>query len=372
MEATQARVLVVGAGDGETGLMALWLQQRCQLVLAGSGRAAWRAVQEAAPALVLLDAALADIDALELCRQLKASAALAGVPVIVLGVGAGDGVGDGAGDGDGAQQRAFDAGATDVWSKPLCRGAVQARVDAQLELALARRRLADPHGHLDDLVAQRTVALERMQEALILAMGSLAETRDNLTVNHLRRTQRYVAALAHELREHPRFAAELSAENINLIYQAAPLHDVGKVGVPDAILLKPGRLAEEEYAVMKRHTVYGRDAILGVEEHLGGANALLRYAREIAYSHQEKFDGSGYPEGLAGEAIPMAARLMAVADVYDALISKRIYKPAFTHETAVEMIRHERGEHFDPDVVDAMLAVEEQIRAIAERFPDAP
>ncbi len=121
---------------------------------------------------------------------------------------------------------------------------------------------------------------------------------------------------------------------------------------------------------MKQHTVYGRDAIAGIEHHLGYSNTFLRYAREIAYSHQEKFDGSGYPQGLAGDAIPIAARLMSVADVYDALISKRVYKPAFTHETAIEMVRQGSGEHFDPDVVDAMLMVEEQFMDIAARFSD--
>jgi putative two-component system response regulator len=199
-------------------------------------------------------------------------------------------------------------------------------------------------------------------------MASLAESRDPDTGNHLRRTQHYVAALARELRFHPRHAKELSDENIALLYKAAPLHDIGKVGVPDSILLKPGKLTDDEFAIMKRHTVYGRDAIAGVERTLGGSNQFLRYAGEIAYSHHEYWDGSGYPQGLAGHAIALAARLMAVADVYDALISQRPYRPAFTHETAVELIRQGSGQHFDPDVVDAMLAVEEKFKTIAAQF----
>src|SRR5690606_3309251 len=133
--------------------------------------------------------------------------------------------------------------------------------------------------------------------------------------------------LAERLREHPRFAAALTEHNIEMIYKSAPLHDIGKVGVPDRILLKPGKLDAEEFEAMKLHTVYGRDAILAVEKYLGASNDFLVFAREIAYSHQEKWDGSGYPEGLAGDRIPLAARLMAVADVYDALISRRVYKP---------------------------------------------
>jgi putative two-component system response regulator len=183
--------------------------------------------------------------------------------------------------------------------------------------------------------------------------------------------QHYVAALARRLQQHPRFAHELPDEHITLLFQAAPLHDIGKAAIPDAILQKPGKLTPEEFDVVKLHTVYGREAIDGVCAALGGDSTFLRFAREITYSHQERYDGSGYPEGLAGEAIPVSARLLAVADVYDALISRRVYKPAFTHETAVELIRQGSGEQFDPDVVDAMLAIEEEFQAIAQRFGDA-
>jgi putative two-component system response regulator len=209
-----------------------------------------------------------------------------------------------------------------------------------------------------------------MQDATILAMASLAETRDNETGNHLRRTQHYVAALARRLQGHPRFAAVLTDDNIDLLFKSAPLHDIGKVGVPDAILLKPGRLNAEEFETMKLHTVYGRDAIASVEVYLGCSNDFLHFASEIAYSHQEKWDGSGYPEGLCGDAIPVSARLMAVADVYDALISRRVYKPAMTHEEAVVIMREGRGSHFDPDVFDAFLQIETEVREIAQRFCD--
>jgi len=199
-------------------------------------------------------------------------------------------------------------------------------------------------------------------------MAALAEARDPDIGNHIRRTQHYVAALAREMRFNAAFTAELTDENIALLFRAAPLHDIGKVAVPDAILLKTGRLTEQEFEIMKNHTVNGRDAIAGVERTLGASNQFLRYAREIAWSHHEKWDGSGYPQRLQGRAIPLSARLMAVADVYDALISERSYRPAFTHETAVELIRQGRGEHFDPDVVDAMLVVEEKFKAIAAQF----
>jgi putative two-component system response regulator len=210
-----------------------------------------------------------------------------------------------------------------------------------------------------------------MRDAIILAMASLAEMRDNETGFHIHRTQHYVAALARKLQQHPRFADELTDENIELLYKSAALHDIGKVGVPDHILLKPGKLTPEEFEIMKLHTVYGRDTILEVEKHLGTSNTFLRYAREIAYSHQEKWDGSGYPEGRSGDAIPLSARLMAAADVYDALISKRVYKAAMSHDEAIEIMSAGRGTHFDPDIVDAMLAITEEFQAIAVQYKDA-
>ena len=173
------------------------------------------------------------------------------------------------------------------------------------------------------------------------------------------------------MRDHPRFRPHLDDETILLLYKSAPLHDIGKVGVPDAILCKPGKLTPEEWTEMRRHAEYGRDAIAQAEGELGEQQGgFLRYAREIAYGHHEKWDGSGYPQGTAGEAIPVSARLMAVADVYDALISKRVYKPAYTHERALAIIQQGRGRHFDPDVADALQAIEAIFAEVARRYGD--
>ena len=227
-------------------------------------------------------------------------------------------------------------------------------------------------GHTNEMIRrirERTLELNRTRDVTILTLASLAETRDNETGAHILRTQRYVRALAVRLRTHPRFAAELSDENIDLIYKSAPLHDIGKVGIPDAILLKPGKLTDDEFVIMKKHAQIGSDALKITEEQLG-TNSFLRYAREISLTHHEKWDGSGYPVGLSGDQIPISGRLMAVADVYDALISKRVYKPAFPHEKAMEIIREGRGKHFDPDVVNAMDAVEAEFKDIAREFGD--
>lgn len=232
----------------------------------------------------------------------------------------------------------------------------------------------------DDLelkVQERTAQLQhktdevsQIRDVTIMAMASLAETRDNETGNHLKRTQNYIRALAMKLRDHPRFRDFLTEDNIESLYKLAPLHDIGKVGIPDAILLKQGKLTPEEFAIMKSHPILGGNAIAAAESGLPTPNRFLHIAREIANSHHEKWDGSGYPQGLKGDAIPISARLMAVADVYDALISKRIYKQPFPHEDAVAYILQGKGMHFDPDVADAFQNIQEEFRQIAGKYQD--
>jgi CHASE2 domain-containing sensor protein len=219
-------------------------------------------------------------------------------------------------------------------------------------------------------VKERTRELAMVQEATIESMSSLTETRDPGTGEHIRRTRNYIRLLAEYLKNQPRFSPFLDDETIDLLCKSAPLHDIGKVGVSDRILLKPGRLTDQEFEEMKQHTVYGRDTILAAERKLGNTS-FLHVAREIAYTHHERWDGSGYPEGLKGEQIPVPGRLMALADSYDALTSKRVYKSRIPHEKAVEIIIQEKGSHFDPEVVDAFLEVEENFRQIALKYADA-
>jgi putative two-component system response regulator len=358
MNAKRAIVLIVDEASDNLIDMNSLLQDRYEVRLANSGRAALMVMEQVPrPDLVVLDAALPDIDGYSVCQQLKSSPDTADIPLIFL-------------QSEPDEARAICVGAVDIIPKPFVAEVLRARVDTHLQLRHSRELLKQQRNLLEHVVEEVTAELSQMLDAMIWALASLAETREYETANHLRRVQHYVVALARQLQRHARFSEELSDANIKSLYKAAPLHDIGKVSIPDAILLKPGPLTPAEFSVMKMHTVYGRDAIVNVENHLGYTNTFLRYAREITYSHQEKYDGTGYPEGLAGEAIPMAARIMSVADVYDALISKRVYKPAFTHETAMEMIRQVSGEHFDPDVVDAMLAAEEEFRAIAERYAD--
>ena len=330
--------------------------------IANTGERALKiAAAEPRPDLILLDIMMPGMDGYEVCRRLKADAATAGIPVIFLT--AKTEVED--------EQKGFDVGAVDYITKPISPPIVMARVKTQLTLKAAADFLRDKNAYLQTEVEKRTREVQVIQDVTIMAMASLAETRDNETGNHIRRTQNYVRALAKQLQKHPKFAALLTDEMVEMLYKSAPLHDIGKVGIPDAILLKPGKLTPEEFEIMKSHTVLGRDAIAAAEKLIDAPSTFLRLAREIAHYHQEKWDSSGYPEGLSGEAIPLSARLMAVADVYDALISRRVYKPPFPHETAVAIIQKGRGNHFDPDLVDAFLEIAEEFHAIAERYSDS-
>jgi putative two-component system response regulator len=333
-----------------------------------SGEAALTALAEGLQVdLILLDVVMPGLDGFAVCRRLKADPRTQDIPVLFL-----TSLSSTADETDG-----FAAGGEDFIHKPFSPPVVQARVRTHLQLAASRRELAARNKNLETQVAERSRELlaEKQevihaQSATITAFCALAEARDNETGNHIRRTQRYVRALAERLRHHPRFCDALNDETILLLFKSAPLHDVGKVAIPDAILNKPGKLTEAEWVVMRQHAEYGHAAIGQAEHDLDGPVSFLRYAREIAYGHHEKWDGSGYPQGLAGEAIPLSARLMAAADVYDALISKRCYKPAFPHEQAITMIAAGRGQHFDPDIADALVAIADEFRAIATSYHD--
>ncbi|MGQ0511187.1 MAG: HD-GYP domain-containing protein [Betaproteobacteria bacterium] len=330
-------------------------------IATGGERALKTALVEPLPDLILLDIMMPDMDGYEVCRRLKADGRTADIPVIFLT--AKTEIED--------EQRGFDAGAVDYITKPISPPIVLARVKTQLALKAAADFLRDQNAYLETEVQKRTHEVQMVQDVTIMAMASLAETRDNETGNHIRRTQNYVRALATKLQPLSKFAPVLDDATVEMLYKSAPLHDIGKVGIPDAILLKPGKLTPEEFEVMKSHTTMGRDAIIAAENLIEAPSTFLRTAREIALSHQEKWDGSGYPEGLRGDAIPLPARLMAVADVYDALISRRVYKPPFTHEKAMQIISEGRGTHFDPDLVDAFVQIAGEFKRIADTYADS-
>ena len=356
-----ATVLVVDDTPENLTLMGALLRDHFMVKVANNGEKALKiAISDTLPDLVLLDIMMPGLDGYEVCRRLKATAATRDIPVIFLTARS---------DPD-DERMGLALGAVDYITKPISPPILLARVNTHLALKATADFLRDKSAYLEREVALRTLEVQAIQDVTIMAMTSLAETRDNETGNHIRRTQLYVKALAERLRNHPRFEAVLNERMIELLYKSAPLHDIGKIGIPDSILLKPGKLTVEEFEVMKTHTTLGRKAIEDAERRLGMRVAFLSVSKEIAYSHQEKWDGSGYPQGLAGDQIPVSARLMAVADVYDALINKRVYKAAFSHDQTCSTIVKGKGTHFDPDMVDAFVSIAEDFRSIALKYPD--
>ncbi len=328
---------------------------------ANSGHAALRyAAQSPQPDLILLDVMMPEMDGYEVLARLRLDPATRDLPVIFLTA-----LGDAR-----DEEHGLELGAVDYITKPIKPAVVLARVHTQLESKRARTWLEDQNAFLEAEVARRMAENELVQIVSIRALAHLAEMRDTDTGNHIHRTQNYVRSLALELRDHPRFSGFLNDRNIDLLVKSAPLHDIGKVGIPDHILLKPGRLTPTEWEIMKTHAKLGSDAIERAEADAEEPVAFLTFAKEIAHWHHEKWDGSGYPDGLAGDAIPIPARLMAVADVFDALISRRTYKEPMDFDNARAIIGEGRGSHFDPDITDAFLNGFEEFRVIAQRHQD--
>ncbi|CAO3452849.1 Response regulator c-di-GMP phosphodiesterase, RpfG family [Azospirillum largimobile] len=361
-EVRRPLVLVVDDTPDNLMLMAGLLKESYRVKVASGGEKALRIAQTApAPDLILLDIMMPDMDGYAVCRRLKADAATRDIPVVFLT----------ALSEQADEQAGLELGAVDYITKPISAPILLARVRNHIRLKEAADYIRDKNLFLEAEVERRTAHVRAIQDVTIMALASLAETRDNETGSHILRTQHYVRALAEELRHHPRFADFLTDGVIDLLYKSAPLHDIGKVGIPDAILLKPGKLTPEEWDIMKTHATLGSDSLARAEDRLeGDTPSFLRFAREIADAHHEKWDGSGYPRGLKGEEIPVSARLMALADVYDALISRRVYKEPMSHEQAMAIILDGRGRHFDPDVVDAFRRLAGRFQEIAERYAD--
>lgn len=262
-------------------------------------------------------------------------------------------------------------GACDYITKPISVPIMLSRINVHLQNRAAKEFLKSKAEYLEEEIQKRTKEILSIQDITILTLASLAETRDIDTGNHLKRTQRYIKILALQLKAHPKFRDYLSDEELEMLFRSAPLHDIGKVGIADKILLKPAGLSDTEFEIMKTHTTLGKEAIEHAEAEAGVEAAFLKTAKEIAYCHHENYDGSGYPLGLSGDEIPISARLMSLADVYDALTSRRVYKAPMPHETARSIIVEGRGLKFDPDVVDAFLEMQEEFLVVSQRYADS-
>lgn len=262
------------------------------------------------------------------------------------------------------------AGANDYLNKPVNELELKARSNSMLRLKHAFDENIALQKSLELMVVERTVEIEQTRDLAMFGFAKLAEHRDPETGGHLERIREYTRALAAQLRKSGSYRDMVDDAFIMTIQRASPLHDIGKVGIPDAILLKPGRLTVEEFEVMKQHSVIGGWTLEESEKRLTVNSSFLHMAKEIAYCHHEKWDGSGYPANLKGKEIPLAARIMALADVYDALISKRIYKPPMPHAETHRIIMQGIGTHFDPAVVEAYRAIERDFIDIMNRFKD--
>lgn len=354
-------ILIVDDSADSVALLNSMLKGLYRTKIALSGEKALElACTEEAPDLILLDVMMPGMDGYEACRRLKENPATSEIPVIFLT----------ARTDEVDEERGLEIGAEDYIAKPPSAPIVRARIRAQLRLKGVRDFLKDKSAYLESEIRRRTSEIATVQDVTMIAMGSLAETRDNETGNHIRRTQNYIRMLAQRLSDNPLYTDRLTPDVIMRLFKSAPLHDIGKVGIPDRILNKPARLDPDEFETMKKHTVIGRDAIIAAEKTLGSQSSFLSYAREIAWTHHEKWDGTGYPRGLAGDAIPLSGRLMAIADVYDALISARVYKKAYSHEETVELIKQGIGTQFDPAVGAAFLAVAEEFHEVSRVFSD--
>lgn len=359
--ADKPTVLAVDDTPANLSLLSQLLGGRYRVQVATSGPKALELAARRPPNLILLDVMMPGMDGYAVCKALKNNPLTREVPVIFLTAlnGAED------------ETRAFDAGAADFVAKPFTPATLLARVQSQLELKSWRDVLRDRNAWLQHELAERVHEVELLRETTLFVMVALAEFRDEDTGNHVQRTQAYVRELGLWMLRGGKAPVGTTEADVEAMAKASPLHDIGKVAIPDGVLLKPGTLTEEEWAVMRLHTVYGADLLMRAVNRLGeGAGAMLRYGVQIARSHHERWDGTGYPDGLKGQDIPFAARLMAVADVYDALISRRPYKDPMSHELALERVIRASGTHFDPDVVDALRSIQAQVLGIALSWKD--
>jgi putative two-component system response regulator len=333
-------VLVVDDMPDNISILSSILSDDYKVKAATRGKAAVKIALKTQPDLILLDIMMPEMDGYEICRTLKCDPRTRNIPVIFI-TALGE-VED--------EKTGFEYGAVDYITKPVSPSIVKARVRTHLDLY-------DQSRVLGRMVAQRTKELDRSRLELIRRLSRASEFRDNETGRHVIRMSHYSRIIAEAL--------GLNEEETNIIFNATPMHDVGKIGIPDTILLKPGKLTDEENRIMQKHAEFGAN-IIGIHD-----DSLLKTAWIVALTHHEKWDGTGYPRGLAGEDIPLEGRITAIADVFDALTSERSYKKSWTLEEALEYVVKEKGRHFDPDLADLFVSQTGKIEAVLRDYSDS-
>jgi putative two-component system response regulator len=359
----RGKILIVDDNAINVDILRYLLRKDFEVETAASGEECLAKVPAFKPQLVLLDIMMPGIDGYEVCRRIKSSPIGDFVQVILV-----------SGKGSTAERvRGYEAQADDYVVKPfdheelLSKVRVQFRLlDTQRQLTLARDRLELYAGEQEELVALRTKQLSATQDMVVFALANLADSRDPETGGHLQRMRRYAQLIADELADGGPYAAIVNRRFLEDLYRSSVLHDIGKVAVMDFILQKPGRLTSEEFEEIKKHVVVGGQMMEMARDHIG-SGTFMDMAVEIAKYHHERFDGTGYCAGLRSQEIPLSARIVALADVYDAITSRRIYKPPYDPDVARDIIVRESGMHFDPIIVDAFLARFEQFRSAGTR-----
>lgn len=357
---SECNVLIVDDTKFNVKILEDTLSNYYKLSVAMDGKSALKFMEEVVPDIILLDIMMPEMDGFEVFSKIKEDNRLKYIPVIFLSA-----VSD-----INSKAKAFEMGAVDYITKPFEVLEVKARVQTHLSLQLAQKELAMQNEILNIKVEERTREIALTQEVTLETIANLAEYRDPETGGHINRTKGYIQLLAERLKEHPKYKDIINDTLIRSYYKASPLHDIGKIGIRDEVLLKPGKLTPSEFEEMKQHTIIGYETLKMAANQLGD-NSFLEDAMEFALHHHEKWDGTGYPDGLKGEEISISCRLMAIADVYDALISKRIYKQAFSHNKSVSIILEGNGTHFDPDLIEIFKEVNGEFRKIAIQFADS-
>lgn len=363
------KILVVDDLPENTRLLESFLKPRGYVVVcAHDGEEALRAVDRESPDLILLDLMMPKMNGFEVCKRLKLEPLTHHIPIIII-----TGVSE-----KEANVKALEAGADDFLVKPFDSILLSARIQSSLRSKLLQdqiiqyqQQLLEYNLTLEKRIRERTAQLARTQEIALFSLAKLAESRDTETGAHLDRIRCYAREIAAELVSSGHEEVGFENDFVDRVYLSSPLHDIGKVGIPDGILLKPGKLDKAEFEIMKTHTQIGGDTLYAADIEAGHEESFLGMGRDIAYFHHERWDGGGYPKGLVGREIPLAARIAAVSDVYDALTSRRPYKEALSHEESKAIIMEGRGTQFDPAIVDAFLAREKQFTAIRASFRDS-
>ncbi len=349
-------ILVVDDDKTNLTLAQKILLSQYRIAATNSGKAALKYLEHNHPDLILLDINMPDMDGFEVMEQIRSDARTADIPIIFLT----------ADDKADTEIRCFQMGAVDFVRKPFIPDVLMSRVSKTIELERYRNDLEKMVEEQSDKITESARRISAIQDSVIVGMANLIESRDGSTGKHVKNTQIYVKMIADELHKRGLFPGELTEEFIENIRKAAPLHDVGKIKVPDAVLQKPGKLTEEEFETMKTHTVHSRkiiDTIIGDVED----GEYVKVVGDIAMYHHERWDGTGYPTGLTGEDIPLAARIMAVADVFDALYEERVYKPPVRPiERILQIMMEGRGTQFDPVIIDVFMEMVPKIKEMLD------